>query len=138
MLPAPESNPLQRLIRKAVLEAADGKPPPTGYVLEHNLHCIESLRQDALCNADDTPRYSGFSEKKVSGVMQTRMCKSWDKLENWARDHTACYRDVGRDVEGYPEIEKYKFCPKGYIFSATGSPVPPWVTGNGLSHPGDE
>ena len=70
--------------------------------------------------------------------MQTRMCKSWDKLEDWARGHTACFRDIGREVEGFPEIEKYKFCPDGYIFSATGSPTPPWVTGNGVSRPGDE
>ena len=70
--------------------------------------------------------------------MQSRMCKSWDKLENWARGHTACFRDIGREVEGFPEIEKYKFCPDGYIFSATGSPTPPWNTGNGVAHPGEE
>lgn len=70
--------------------------------------------------------------------MQMRMCRSWDKLEAWARDHTACYRDIGRDDIGFPQIEKYKFCPEGYTFSATGSPTPPWLTGSGVSHPGDE
>ena len=70
--------------------------------------------------------------------MQTRMCRSWEKLEAWARDHTACYRDIGRGVEGFPQIEKYKFCPEGYIFSATGSPMPPWDTGSGMHVPGDE
>ena len=70
--------------------------------------------------------------------MQTRMCRSWDKLEAWARDHTACYRDVGRGVEGFPQIEKYKFCPEGYIFSALGEPTPPWVTGSGVSQAGKE
>ena len=134
---------MQQLIRKSIVEAAEGKPlsGPSGdpeAVLEHNLHCIESLRQDTLCNADDTPRYSGYSKKPVSGVMQTRMCRNWDKLEAWARDHTACYRDIGRDVDGFPQIEKYKFCPEGYIFSATGSPLAPWDTGSGIHVPGTE
>ncbi|KAL8819487.1 MAG: hypothetical protein Q9191_007724 [Dirinaria sp. TL-2023a] len=131
-----------QMIRNSLLQAVEGSfgawDADADRTLEHNLHCIESLRQDTLCNADDTPRYSGYSKKEVSGVMQTRMCRSFDKLEAWARDHTACYRDIGRDVEGFPQIEKYKFCPDGYVFSATGSPTPPWLTGSGISHPGEE
>jgi hypothetical protein len=130
------------LIRKSIIAAAEGKSLDDDHWLadglEHNLHCIESLRQDVMCHADDTPRYTGYSKKPVSGVMQTRQCRSWDKLEAWARDHTACYRDIGRDVEGFPMIEKFKFCPPGYIFSATGSPMAPWDTGSGVSRPGDE
>ena len=133
-----------QMIRQTLLEASEGRlenlsPQKDGKrpsMLEHNLHCIESLRQDVMCNADDTPRYSGYSEKEVSGVMQQRMCRSWDKLLAWAGDHTACYRDVGRRVKGFPQIEKYKFCPEGYAFSATGSPMPPWDTGNGNTIPG--
>ena len=116
----------------------EGRTEDAAKELEHNLHCIESLRQDALCNADDTPRYSGYSKHPIAGVMQTRMCRNWDMLESWAREHTACYRDVGRDVEGFPQIEKYKFCPEGYVFSATGSPLPPWDTGSGVHVPGTE
>ncbi len=61
------TNRLQRRIRRALLEAADGNGPRVEDALEHSLHCIESLRQDALCNADDTPRFSGHSKKKVLG-----------------------------------------------------------------------
>lgn len=132
-----------QLLRQSLIDAFEGKDINSddryiAHALEHNLHCIESLRQDAMCHADDTPRYSGYSKKEVSGVMQTRMCRSWDKLEAFARDHTACYRDIGRGVEGFPQIEKYKFCPEGYVFAATGSPIPPWETGTGHAHPGDE
>jgi hypothetical protein len=35
-------------------------------------------------------------------------------------------------------IEKFKFCPAGYIFSATGSPIAPWDTGSGSVHLGNE
>lgn len=91
-----------------------------------------------MCHADDTPRYSGYSNKEASGVMQTRMCRSWDKLEAWTRDHTAFYRDVDRVVKGFPMIVKFKFCPEGYVFDATGSPMPPWDTGNGIVRPGME
>lgn len=127
-------------LRKTIITLSEGKGSEDDhYSLEHHLHCIEQLRQDALCNADDTPRYSGYSQhEKAAGSMQMRMCRSWDKLEAWAKDHTACYRDVGRDVEGYPMIEKFKFCPPGYIFSATGSPIAPWKTGSGVSQPGDD
>ena len=135
-----KSDWLQQLIRETIIGAAEGKPArdDAEKTLGHNLHCIESLRQDTLCHADDTPRYTGYSKKEVSGVLQTRMCRSFDKLEAWARAHTACYRDIGRDVKDFPRIEKYKFCPDGYVFSATGSPTPPWLTGSGVSQPGEE
>ncbi|CAG8979097.1 hypothetical protein HYALB_00000228 [Hymenoscyphus albidus] len=129
-----------QLIRRSLIDSAEGKQlvEDGRKWLTHNLHCIESLRQDTLCHADDTPRYSGYSKKEVSGVMQMRICRSWDKLEAWARTHTACYRDIGREVKGFPQIEKYKFCPEGYVFSATGSPTPPWKTVSGASMPGEE
>jgi hypothetical protein len=99
---------------------------------DHNLHCFDFLRQDIICHADDTPRYTGLSKNEAPGMMQSRMCRSWDKMEAWARSHTACFRDMSQDVEGFPVLNHTILCPNGYVFSADGSPTPPWVTGLGI------
>ena len=71
-----------------------------------------------MCDADDTPRYTGrvnqqaSAEHPTSGVGQTRMCRDWGQLENWAVGHSACYKAINFTDEFSP-IERYKFCPNG-------------------------
>ena len=55
------------------------------------MHCFDTLRQYIMCMADDTLLYS--TGHRDSGVNQTRMCRDWDALRQWATEHTACYRD---------------------------------------------
>ncbi|MCJ1241899.1 hypothetical protein MMC14_009905 [Varicellaria rhodocarpa] len=78
---------------------------------EHNLHCLDALRQDVMCAADDTPRYTGYKEK-VSGVGQYRQCRDWSRLEAWARQYNACHRHLHLE-DGESVLERYKFCPEG-------------------------
>lgn len=69
---------------------ADGHP--ITWSAEHDAHCFDSLRQDAMCHADDTLLYtSGHND---AGVNQTRLCKDWDALRDWATERTACYHDI--------------------------------------------
>ena len=76
----------------------------------HVDHCLTHLREDILCNADDTPRYTGGHFKIAgSGQGQLRLCRDWSKLDDWARQHSACYR--GPDL--FEGEEEYKFCPDG-------------------------
>ena len=79
-------------MRKSLIEAVEGRPLTiTGFAIEalgHNLNHIELRRQDTLCDANVTPRYSAYSKKEVSSVMRTQMCVNWDKLEAWARPST--------------------------------------------------
>ena len=76
--------------------------------LEHALHCLESLRQDVVCNADDLPRYGGFATGE-SGNGQLRMCRDFGALKEWVKGHTACHHhDDALDV-----YERYSYCPKG-------------------------
>ncbi|OTB02919.1 hypothetical protein M426DRAFT_322163 [Hypoxylon sp. CI-4A] len=80
----------------------------------HILHCVDQLRQEALCNADDTPRFSTMDDRPVTGLNQMRMCRSWDKLEEWARQYTACYRYINQTASysEVPQVERFVWCPK--------------------------
>ncbi|KUJ19152.1 uncharacterized protein LY89DRAFT_612685, partial [Mollisia scopiformis] len=79
----------------------------------HVLHCADAIRQDILCNADDTPRYSTESKRPESGVGQMRMCRSWDKLDEWAEKYNSCYAYVNQTSEDLPEIQRFVYCPAG-------------------------
>ncbi|GAW15642.1 hypothetical protein ANO14919_050610 [Xylariales sp. No.14919] len=94
-------------------EFKSGKPQSRRW--GHVLHCVDQLRQEAICNADDTPRYSTEDEVPVTGMNQMRMCRSWDKLEAWSRQHTACYRyiNVTKPLSEFPQVERFVWCPKG-------------------------
>lgn len=78
----------------------------------HVLHCVDTLRLDIICNADDTPRYSTATKSPESGMGQVRQCRSWDKLEKWARHYNSCYKFVNQTAEDLPEIQRFIYCPK--------------------------
>ncbi|KAI0480017.1 hypothetical protein F4859DRAFT_478153 [Xylaria cf. heliscus] len=86
---------------------------PQRIAMTHALHCLDQLRQDVICNADDTPRYAGFQDPPGTGAGQVRMCKSWSRLETWALEHSACFKHQD-EVPG-PMIERFKSCPDGRI-----------------------
>ena len=88
---------------------------------EHISHCMDALRRQILCDADDTPRATERLQEAISGLGQYRRCRDWEALESWAKNHTACYRRPDKPVQGMPNIEKYKFCPEDseYVVSNT-------------------
>jgi hypothetical protein len=105
------------VLRQSILEAYDSIPQTEPR--EHVTHCLNNFREDIVCNADDTPRYSGrvnqqaSAKHPVSGIGQTRLCKDWGRLRQWAIDHTACYKAVNRGDPDFPPLDRYKFCPNG-------------------------
>lgn len=67
-----------------------------------------------MCDADDTPRYTGFQPNQKSGLGQVRMCRDFSRLEEWADENTACWRHIGDIYEdGFRELDRYRFCPEG-------------------------
>ena len=48
-----------------------------------------------------------------AGAGSVRMCRSWDALLSWEREHSACYDPYNRTEGGDTEIDKYKYCPDG-------------------------
>lgn len=72
-----------------------------------------------MCNADDTPMYTGRLHNEThamhpkAGIGSMKMCRDWNKLQAFARKHSACWARVGIDDLTFPEIERYKYCPDG-------------------------
>ncbi|KAJ5405736.1 fluconazole resistance protein 1 [Penicillium sp. CMV-2018d] len=65
----------------------------------HIEHCLDTLRQDLMCKADDTPMPS-LELVNAAGEGQVLKCKNFDKLVAWAKhpDRDACYKR-GNDYE---------------------------------------
>ncbi|KAF2188340.1 hypothetical protein K469DRAFT_661066 [Zopfia rhizophila CBS 207.26] len=96
----------------ALKEYREGLPQSRPF--EHSVHCLDWLRGDIMCRADDTPLYTTTSRHADSGFGQFRKCKDWNKLVSWAEEHTACYRNGHFVVEDKLEsqVGRFKFCPK--------------------------
>jgi hypothetical protein len=95
------------MLRKSILEYRN-KSLQTQHSL-HIDHCLTALREDILCNADDTPRYTGGDHTQAgSGQDQVRLCRDWAKLDEWAKKWTACYREpeLGDNIQ-YVVISLY-------------------------------
>ena len=107
-----------RAVYISLMEFRQDKPQSRRW--EHVLHCLNELRQEVLCNADDTPRYTTSDDRPESGMGQTRMCRNWDSLEKWADQYNACYRYVNQTAsyEDFPQIERFIWCPKGSPYKA--------------------
>ena len=99
------------------MELTAGKE--TTWAVEHVGHCLHVLREDVMCNADDTPRYTGslhtqknFAANRVSsGTGQVKMCKDFNKLHAFGVEHSACYQRNFSHEE--PLLDRYKHCPHG-------------------------
>jgi hypothetical protein len=85
------------------------------FPIEHITHCLDSLRKEIICTADDTPRWTSSAPEAYleSGVGQQRQCRDFSKLEAWAKDHHSCYNRIDERHQCINQIERYKFCPKG-------------------------
>lgn len=86
---------------------------PQSHTFEHSTHCLDWLRNDVMCRADDTPLYTTNSRIPANGIGQVRKCKDWSKLESWAKEHTACYRYGNFVAEDKldSQIGRFKYCP---------------------------
>lgn len=69
----------------------DDWPQLGDWPLEHDEHCFDSLRKHVMCHADDTLLYS--TGHHDAGVRQTKMCRSWDALREWASGRNAQWKD---------------------------------------------
>ncbi|KAJ5464102.1 hypothetical protein N7475_007237 [Penicillium sp. IBT 31633x] len=92
------------------------------YPTEHLIHCLDNVRQDIMCAADDTPRYIPVdaSGTATTAVGQYRQCKDWDKLRQWSKTKDACfsYNELIRHelLEDQPFPHALRFCSKDSKF----------------------
>ncbi|KAL5044215.1 hypothetical protein BDW71DRAFT_215769 [Aspergillus fruticulosus] len=78
----------------------------------HISHCLDALRRQVLCDADDTPRATDRRVEVVSGVEQRRVCRDWGQLESWAKAHTACYNRPEKPGDEVG-LKRFMHCPEG-------------------------
>lgn len=80
----------------------------------HILHCLDSLRAETICTADDTLRYVPLNSDGHGfrpGDGQSRQCRSWDKVEEFVEAHDPCYRYQNPGDTKLSNLEGFKFCP---------------------------
>ena len=79
--------------------------------ISHVYHCLDSMRQNTMCNPDDTPMPAPATGNAI-GDNQVLQCRSIEKLTEWVYqgERNACFQMV--DEYGHIEhaLEKYAFC----------------------------
>lgn len=99
---------LQKLIRKAIVSKHYEREQQ--FNLHHIYHCLDGLRQDIVCMADDTPMPAPARHHVGDG--QVRQCRDWDHMIDWAMEpeRHACYKwDDYREATN--TLELFAHCP---------------------------
>ena len=90
----------------------------------HVYHCLDALRQEVLCDADDTPRYTGKGQSsKASATHQIRLCKDWGLMEDWALAHSSCWHYEDEKHAPADTLKQYRYCPEGSPYNAKVSQI---------------
>jgi len=100
---------LKKLYRRIT---EDEKDLPRSSSSEHLVHCIDALRQDVVCIADDNLRWNDGTSLKADGEGQIRQCKDFSKLEEWALapERNSCFRrELVEDNLDY--YQHFRQCP---------------------------
>ena len=85
----------------------------------HIMHCLDSLMDDVICHADDTPRYTTSSDRPESGMGQLRQCRDWDKLAAWAAKYSGCWEYIGPSADEESELNRWMRCPPDSPYFST-------------------
>lgn len=110
-----------KIIYISLSEFRDGEIQSRAW--HHIAHCLDALRRQILCDADDTPRATERRVEVVSGLGQHRMCRDWGELERWARSHTACYKRPAKPDDEIG-LKRFMHCPEGSGYIVNESYVP--------------
>ncbi|KAL5117427.1 hypothetical protein ACEQ8H_004743 [Pleosporales sp. CAS-2024a] len=115
LLNAHHSLHCMRKVRRAIVLFHYNRPQLDSYV--HLVHCMDHLLQNIICEADDTPFYTSTTSNITTGLGQVRMCRSWDRLTDWAKERTACFAYVNETQGVNAVIERFQYCPKDSYLS---------------------
>ncbi|PHH90389.1 hypothetical protein CDD83_3839 [Cordyceps sp. RAO-2017] len=79
----------------------------------HILHCLDSLRVETMCSADDTPRYVPLNSAHGfrPGDGQQRSCRDWSEVQAFVQAHDPCYRYVHPGDKDASNLQRFMFCP---------------------------
>ncbi|MCJ1312554.1 hypothetical protein MMC25_006228 [Agyrium rufum] len=105
------------LLHAYTYDSHRGKIPMVTY--HHVEHCLDLIRQDIICHADDFMDYTkGHGDEFLVGNHQPRQCRDWSKLSEWLQQRSACYKTVnitrgGEDHGVEHQLDRYTYCPEG-------------------------
>ncbi|KAF2736291.1 hypothetical protein EJ04DRAFT_490041 [Polyplosphaeria fusca] len=104
-------------IRHAYLTALSSPESESRIPPSHILHCLDTIRQDLMCHADDTPMPT-VNERHKIGDGQPRKCKNWDALVKWTQEpeRQTCFRMIDEYRRVPNSLEEFAFCPEGQEF----------------------
>jgi hypothetical protein len=79
----------ERDIAQDRLEGSDGDGKMSKRNVEHSAHCLNYLRQSALCAADLTlePEIEEGSQEVGEGLAATHVCKDWSKVHDFVKSN---------------------------------------------------
>ena len=79
---------------------------------EHIYQCLEMIRQDLMCRADDTPMPSVDELYKI-GDGQAMQCRDWNALVAWSRNpgQHSCFESGWGFRTVKRRLEQHTFCP---------------------------
>ncbi|EOA80854.1 uncharacterized protein SETTUDRAFT_100702, partial [Exserohilum turcica Et28A] len=100
----------------------------------HVDHCIESIRQSLMCNADVTPMHYEWNDEIKSVVPKitiTHVCRNFEKIKKWAADRWVDWKwSDNRKVVENGEVKDYS----GWEVMTEEHPLPKdWVENEHLS-----
>lgn len=77
----------------------------------HTVHCLDTLRSEIICVADDTP--TSFEQ---SGVQRTekpppRKCRDWNKMLDFAKQNSACFKRLPPSDPRWNTRDAFVYCP---------------------------
>ncbi|KUJ16891.1 uncharacterized protein LY89DRAFT_585428, partial [Mollisia scopiformis] len=98
-----------KIIRRTITQLYSNEVPSSHP--RHWKHCLDSLLQDTLCVADDTPRHVPVDPLGLPGMGQARACRNWNKLETFATKHWSCWKNVKPTDSSVDGILRFIYCP---------------------------
>jgi len=104
-----------KTLYQVITEADRGQKMSFEYL--HLTHCLDALRQEVECVADDSLLYSVEGDVIPVGEGQTLQCRDFAKLDEWALEHYACYTFHNLKPPYFSDgPEKYMNCHKDSEF----------------------
>ncbi|KAI0157124.1 hypothetical protein GGR52DRAFT_577120 [Hypoxylon sp. FL1284] len=92
-----------------VRESQEKPPQEQTITADHVIHCLDTMRADVMCQADDTILALEVPERAEKPPR--RVCRNWSQLEEFAVRHSACFRRRAPGDPFFSSILEFMNCP---------------------------
>jgi hypothetical protein len=108
--------------------------PLTDAELAHAFHCLDAFKSQTECEADDTPYVLNaelVAENDMAGVRQTKTCRNWQEMEDFALANSACFENLAEDDPRHGTMWEWMQCPQGGEYERYRDRMDEYVEGRG-------